>query len=202
MWIDIVWHRCQQSSHRPYKLLLKFSWAYTKGRSVGWILVRFIRKNLLKWRNFECTSLDVSHISNLLLSKTPQGVLPISTKGPSAVFRRRGSFYHNVSGSNISKTVWPRNTKFYRHIRTDLLYSRTGYDVTSYFRSDVVAKKPSRLNSSSDGFGWNFSRKLYTRSTKFYKFIGGDRPYKSAGYDITSCFQLDAKCNQILHKSA
>ena len=35
---------------------------------------------------------------------------------------------------------WPRITQFYTDIQTGPLYSHTGYDVTHYLRSEVVAK--------------------------------------------------------------
>ena len=42
-------------------------------------------------------------------------------------------------------TLQPRITKISIYIRTDILVSRTGYDVTNYFRSDVTAKIPSKM---------------------------------------------------------
>ena len=39
------------------------------------------------------------------------------------------------------RTGWPKTTKFYAIIQTDILYSITEYDVTSCFRFEVVAKK-------------------------------------------------------------
>ena len=41
--------------------------------------------------------------------------------------------HHKVSGLHVSKPVWPRITRFYRDIHTDLVHSYTGYDITSYF---------------------------------------------------------------------
>ena len=40
-----------------------------------------------------------------------------------------------ISSSDISKTVWPRITKFYGDIHTDIVYIQTGYDVIICFRS-------------------------------------------------------------------
>ena len=45
----------------------------------------------------------------------------------------------------ISRTVWARITKCYRHIHTDLPYICTWYDVTNYFRSEVTMKKTSKM---------------------------------------------------------
>ena len=39
--------------------------------------------------------------------------------------------HHTVSGSDISKMVWPWITTFYRYIHTDILYSHIGYDLNS-----------------------------------------------------------------------
>ena len=64
----------------------------------------------------------------------------ISVFWPNVVTRicRRSFVHHNVSGLNISRIVWPRITKFYTDIHTDLLYSHTGHDVTSYFWSAFI----------------------------------------------------------------
>ena len=55
---------------------------------------------------------------------------------------RRLSFVvrHEVGGSYILRTVWPRLTQIYVDTDTDPLYSHTGYDVTSSFWSEVIAK--------------------------------------------------------------
>ena len=55
-----------------------------------------------------------------------------------------------------SRTVWPRITKFYTDIHTGSLYGHTGYDVTSYFRSEVIPKKKTVKNAASDSFVSNF----------------------------------------------
>ena len=47
---------------------------------------------------------------------------------------------HEISSSNISKTVRPRITKFYGDIHTDIVYSHTGYDVIIYFQSEVIGE--------------------------------------------------------------
>ena len=48
---------------------------------------------------------------------------------------------HEISSWNISRTVvWPRITKFYTDINTDIVYSHTGYDVIIYFWLEVIAK--------------------------------------------------------------
>ena len=54
---------------------------------------------------------------------------------------------HEISSSNISKSVWPWITKFYTVIHTDIVYSYTGYDVIVYFRSEVIGEKQSKIPS-------------------------------------------------------
>ena len=47
---------------------------------------------------------------------------------------------HEISFSNISKTVCPRIIKFYVNIHTDIVYIRTGYDIIIYFQSEVTGE--------------------------------------------------------------
>ena len=47
---------------------------------------------------------------------------------------------HEISSSNVSKTVWPRITKYYRDNHTDMVDNQTGYDVIIYFRSAANRK--------------------------------------------------------------
>ena len=78
-------------------------------------------------------------------------------------FRRPASSFvvvhhHKSSGSNISRTVWRRTTKFHTDIHADLVYNHSGYDVTSKFRSalfEVLTK--TAKNAASDVFVSNFS---------------------------------------------
>ena len=58
----------------------------------------------------------------------------------------------------ISRTDWARFTKVYEHIHADLSYIDTGYDITSCFRSEATATKPSKIPPQAAGFRWNFSR--------------------------------------------
>ena len=58
---------------------------------------------------------------------------------------------------------------FCADIHTDLLYSHTGYDVTSSFQSEVIAEKAVE-NAATDIFGWNFSRTVIIM--KSYTLIG------------------------------
>ena len=39
----------------------------------------------------------------------------------------------------------------------------TEYDVTNYFRSEVSYRERTVENTTSDGFRWNLSRKIYAR---------------------------------------
>ena len=63
-------------------------------------------------------------------AKRHYGVLPYEMH---CIRQRRRSFvaHHNVSGSNISRTVRPRITTFYTDIHTDQLYFRTRSLTTS-----------------------------------------------------------------------
>ena len=47
---------------------------------------------------------------------------------------------HKVRQSYISRTVWPRVSKFYMnlHNHTGQVYSRARYDVNNYFLSEVI----------------------------------------------------------------
>ena len=47
-------------------------------------------------------------------------------------------FDTHLRQSYISRTVWPRITKFYTNLHTGRVYNHTGYDVTSYFWSEVI----------------------------------------------------------------
>ena len=56
---------------------------------------------------------------------------------------------HEIVISNISysRTVWPRITKFYVNIHTDIFYSRTWYDVRHYLLpvGNISEKRNTRL---------------------------------------------------------
>ena len=111
---------------------------------------------------------------------------------------RSSSFvHHKVSGSDISRTVWP--WIFYRHIHTHIVYSRVGHDVTNNFRSDVRPKKSRKchlrwLRMEFPENGLSEDHQI------FYKLIGDYQPHIASGYDGTSCFRSAAKCNKILQK--
>ena len=47
---------------------------------------------------------------------------------------------HEISPSNISRTVCPRITKFYTDFHTDIVHSCTGYDLIIYFWLEVIGK--------------------------------------------------------------
>ena len=100
--------------------------------------------------------------------------------------------HHKMSGSYISRTVLPTITEFDTYIHTGLLCGCTGYDVTSYFWSEVIGKK--LQNATSNGFGSNFSKRL-KRGSWNLTHCWDNQPHKSAGYDVTSCFRSAATCN-------
>ena len=54
-------------------------------------------------------------------------------------------FHHKVRDSNVSRTFWPRITTFHWAIRTGPLFNLSGYDIISFFRSEVIAKKLSKM---------------------------------------------------------
>ena len=82
--------------------------------------------------------------------------------------------HHKVSGSNISTTVYIESPHFpiTMNIRTGSVYNLIGYDITSYFRSEVSHRDKIVENVASDGFGSNFSRTLLARITEFYTYRG------------------------------
>ena len=59
--------------------------------------------------------------------------------------------------SNISATVSPRPATCCTVMHADLVYSHTGYDVTSYFRPAFAEVRKMVKNAASDGFGSNCS---------------------------------------------
>ena len=65
--------------------------------------------------------------------------------------------HYKVCGSYISRPVWPRISKFYMDIHTDLVFSHAKYDVTSYFQSVFIEVRKTAENAPSDGFRSNFS---------------------------------------------
>ena len=50
--------------------------------------------------------------------------------------------------SYISRTVWPTIIKFCENLHTCRLYNHTGYDVTLYFRSEVIGVRKTADNGS------------------------------------------------------
>ena len=50
--------------------------------------------------------------------------------------RRRRSY--KVRQSQISRTVWPRIAQFYGNLQTYRAYNNAGYDITMYFRPEVI----------------------------------------------------------------
>ena len=88
---------------------------------------------------------------------------------------RPASFvHHKLSGSNISRTVWRRITKFFTDIHTDLVYGKTGYNVTSYFRSVFIKVRKTAEMPHPTAFGWispeRFKRE---RGSRNYTYLSG-----------------------------
>ena len=88
--------------------------------------------------------------------------------------RRRSlsSFIHyKVSGSNISRNIWPWITNCHTDRRTNSLYSQTKFDVTSYFRSEVVEEKTSKMLPVTTTGG--ISRERLKRGSGNFTHISG-----------------------------
>ena len=84
------------------------------------------------------------HWRQIILVARPVRLLP---RPPSADVHHccRSFVRHKVGSSNISRTVWHWITKFYTDIHTNIPHSRTGYNVTNYFRLIVITKKLSKI---------------------------------------------------------
>ena len=67
---------------------------------------------------------------------------------------------HKVRLSYISRTVQPRITEVYKNLHAGLVDNHTGYDITIDFRSDVIDVRKTVENVASDGFRWNFARRV------------------------------------------
>ena len=75
-----------------------------------------------------------------------------------------------------------------------MLYIRTGYNITIYFWPEVSEKKNAKMPPHTVSGGISRDR-LKGGSPSFTRLSGGNRPHKSAGCDITSCFRSATKCN-------
>ena len=74
--------------------------------------------------------------------KTPEWRLCLLS-WPTPVQFVRLSFvvHHKLSGSYVSRTTWPRITKFYPDMHTDLVYTGTKYDFTTTSGRQLSKKK-------------------------------------------------------------
>ena len=72
-------------------------------------------------------------------------------------------------------------------IRTGLIDIHTRYDDTSYFQSEVIAKKAE--NAVHNLFVLHFVRMVYARIMKVYIINGDNQPHIPSGYDVASCFR-------------
>ena len=110
-----------------------------------------------------------------LLAKLQYGVLALRDDRRTAGVVRSMSVTRR--GSRISRTVWPRITKFDTYIHIDVVNNNAGcchwlLPVGGYRSSKTVE------NAASDGFGWNFPRTVSARITKFYPPIVDNGPQK------------------------
>ena len=95
--------------------------------------------------------LDLFHALCAVLAFCDDLRMPVSSSSSSFV-------HHKLSGSNMSRTVRPRITIFYRDIHTDIVDSHTGHGITYYFRSEVKANKKRTLTASGRISGERFGR--------------------------------------------
>ena len=95
----------------------------------------------------------------------------------------------------LDETAWPRITRFYTNIHTDQLYSHTWYEVTGPFRSEVIAKKLSKMPPLRASGG--IFRERFQQGASHFAHLSGtiNLPHKHAGYNVTSWFHLPATCN-------
>ena len=70
-------------------------------------------------------------------------------------------------------------------MRISLIYNYTGYDITNYFRSEVIAKKKLSIIPPPLASGRISRERFLARTTIFFKLIGDNRPHNPAGYDVT-----------------
>ena len=84
---------------------------------------------------------------------------------------------HEISFSNISRTVLTRIAKLYTNILIDIdVYSHTGYCVTVNFRPEVIAKKTVE-NTASDGFG-GICRERFKLASRNFTHLSKSAPQK------------------------
>ena len=92
---------------------------------------------------------------------------------------------HEISPSNIPRTVWRKITIFYLDIHSHIVFSHIGYDAIIYFWPKFMLKncRKIRLRRLLLEFLEN------GRIAKLYRLIEGNHPHKPSSYDITSCFR-------------
>ena len=106
------------------------------------------------------------------------------------IFRRNAigisfvTFVHSLTrnhSSNISRTVWPRFTKFYMDIHTDILCGHTGYD------GRKLLQKLSKIlfPTASGGISQERFKRGLPKLTHFSETVC----HKPTGYNVTSCFR-------------
>ena len=72
---------------------------------------------------------------------------------------------HKVSKSHISRTVWSGITKVYRNLHIGWVYNRTGYDITIYFRPEVIGVEVVYLRSRISRESFQLESPDFTRIT-------------------------------------
>ena len=77
-----------------------------------------------------------------------------------------------------------------------MFYSHTSLAASDHSYREKLDEMPSPYS-----FGSNFSAMVKKRIIKFNSTIADTQPHKQEEYNVASCFQSGAKCNQILHNS-
>ena len=104
---------------------------------------------------------------------------------------------HKVRQLHISRTVLGRISKFYKDIHTDLLYSYSGYDATSYFWSEVIAK-----NCRKRSIGWfpvEFVENSLCENCPILHAYRGLLALQTCQVWLVSCFRSAAKCTSLIY---
>ena len=109
-------------------------------------------------------------------------------------------FVTHLRQSCISRTVRPRITKFYTNLQIRRIYNHTGYDFTSYFRSEVILKKI-RRKSRLRRLRVEFLEKGLIENHEILQAYWDYWIHKPARHYVTSCFRSAAKCTKILLNS-
>ena len=109
-------------------------------------------------------------------------------RSPSFVVR--SSFVETKRTGRISQEQFYLELTYILHINSDLHPQQpTLYDITSYFQSEVIAIKSSKMNAISDNYMNRISREQCNPGQPNSTLIEDNLPHKIPEHDITSYFQ-------------